>query len=268
MCILGAVLTDKVIVQPLTDFVWLGGNFYDMGNQHFIGRLFRSLFESFQELDDYYKSLSPSDTLLRERMFPYVRSYNSEDPEGEVFFTYLRPLAGRKPIFLAQLDDETKVVVKFVQTYSSVGHKLLAAEELAPRLLYCGVGDPSARFFGQMKMVVMEYIEGLTAYDAMKKGKLGLGVYESVERGLELLHGKDLVFGDLRTANIIIKQSKDGQDLVALVDFDWCSIEGQGRYPPNLNQSATSWHAEVEGNGVMRKVHDLVLLNSFRDNCV
>ncbi|KAF8591615.1 hypothetical protein K439DRAFT_776432 [Ramaria rubella] len=219
ICVLGAVLTDNVIVQPLTDYIWLD---YDFTKLYSIAQLFCSLASGLKDLDKYYRSLSRADAPLPERMFPYIRSFLFKGQE--VAFSYIKPLSGRKPIFLAQLDDKTKVVVKFVHSYSSVAHRLVANAGLAPCLLYCGMDDASAPFFGRLKMVVMDYIEGVSAHYIMQKMRLNPQVYESVRRALDILHNSNFVFGDLRPANIMI----DAKGTAWLVDFDWCSIEGQG----------------------------------------
>jgi serine/threonine protein kinase len=262
MCVLGAVWTDKVIVQALTDYIWLGGDHYDIESYNKIGRLFLSLRKGLKTLNKYYRGLSRKEALQPERMYPYIRSFFGEGKE--VSFSYIRKLPGRQPIFLVRLDDGTLAVVKFVQTYSSAAQNLLASHDFAPRLLYCGVDDTDAPFFGRLKMVVMEYIEGETVYDAMLARKLGQCIYESVGKAVNLLHENNFVFGDLRAPNIIL----NSKDTVMLVDFDWCSIDGQGRYPPNLNKSATKWHESVRGNGVMRKAHDIKLLEVFHELCV
>ena len=46
-----------------------------------------------------------------------------------------------------------------------------------------------------------------------------------IRRAMDLLHEKNLVFGDLRPPNILIKG-----DTALLVDFDWCGEEGKGKY--------------------------------------
>lgn len=155
------------------------------------------------------------------------------------------------------------MVVKFVQSYNSKAHHLLADNGLAPRLLYCAVDDPSAHFFGRLRLIVMDFIQGITAHDAMHVKKLGETVFSAVERGIGLLHSNNFVFGDLRPPNIVIGL----KGVIMLVDFDWCSIEGLGRYPPTLNKDATEWHEGVEGNGIMMKIHDLTLLDNFRAKC-
>ena len=58
------------------------------------------------------------------------------------------------------------IVVKFVHRYNEEAHELLAANDVAPKLLFYGkvssVRDthPSC---GSLNMVVMDYIDGLTA---------------------------------------------------------------------------------------------------------
>ena len=43
MCVLGGVFVQKTITQPLTDYVWLGGDPFDSTRQVFAAQLFTAL---------------------------------------------------------------------------------------------------------------------------------------------------------------------------------------------------------------------------------
>ena len=45
-------------------------------------------------------------------------------------------------------------------------------------------------------------------------------IIELVRRAIALLHAENLVFGDLRTPNVLI------DDGVKLIDYDWCGVDG------------------------------------------
>src|SRR5262245_13203158 len=75
-----------------------------------------------------------------------------------------------KAIFAATIKNEDekelrrKVVVKFIQVYNARAHRLLAAAGRAPELFYCSEEDPDSEDFGDLIMVVMDYIRGKTAH--------------------------------------------------------------------------------------------------------
>ena len=63
-----------------------------------------------------------------------------------------------------------------------------------------------------------------------------------IRYALNLLHSNNLVHGDLRRPNILVKGGK-----AMVIDFDWCSSEGDGRYPGHLNMdSVIGWHPGVK----------------------
>ncbi len=75
-----------------------------------------------------------------------------------------------------------------------------------------------------------------------------------------MLHCANLVFGDLRRPNIMVKKSQDrhGNDEWhgQLVDFDWSGAIGKARYPVILNETIR-WAHGVEGGVVIVPQHDL-----------
>jgi serine/threonine protein kinase len=137
-------------------------------------------------------------------------------------------------------------------------HNLLEEMHAAPRLLYYGkVGvsddDPT---YGRLRMVVMEYLDGMTANQVQRLDQLPPTFLEEVQRILNHLHDNDLVFGDLRRANIMITKNNK----VKFVDFDWAGKAGVSRYPLLLSQQI-QWPDDVgDGLAVMQKQHDLDML--------
>jgi serine/threonine protein kinase len=159
-------------------------------------------------------------------------------------------------------------VVKFTDRYNSVAHRLLTEHNLAPKLLYDSHKDPTARVMG-CYMIVMEYLEGKTAQDffsvasaghlkTSRNQALGKIICEDVKMALQLLHNAGLVFGDLRSPNIMIVK-----DRANLIDYEWCGKDGEARYPVELNDAADNikWHPDVVRNGVLSKDHDLWMLD-------
>ncbi|EJD00497.1 uncharacterized protein FOMMEDRAFT_159204, partial [Fomitiporia mediterranea MF3/22] len=107
--------------------------------------------------------------------------------------------------------DEVNVVVKFTAHYHEDAHRMLAEEQLAPTLHFC------IHLFGDMYMVIMDYVEGTSLYFTQEELRDREKIYNDVERAVKLLHEQDLVFGDLRVQNIVSRP--DGGAM--LIDFDW-----------------------------------------------
>jgi hypothetical protein len=102
-------------------------------------------------------------------------------------------------------------------------------------------------------------------------GSLSEHVLKDIGEAVEKLHRENIVFGDLRRPNIMILDQEsshladsNGRHAM-LVDFDWCGLDGEGTYPVSLNDSDDMpWHEDVERGGIMRKAHDLYLLDKLR----
>ena len=154
-------------------------------------------------------------------------------------------------------------MVKFVQMYNFAAHRLLAAHNLAPRLLYPeNVADEPAIDVSGLKLVVMEFVDGVTAHDAYGNATtLPDLIFHEVEKATMVLHANGLVFGDLRPPNIMVSEQR-----THLIDFDWCGKDGVGMYPASLNDvdQDIGWHPDVKRGGVMDKEHNLFMLQKLR----
>ncbi|KAG2082262.1 hypothetical protein BD769DRAFT_1633430 [Suillus cothurnatus] len=189
------------------------------------------------------------DTYLRDKIsvrFKYERSLECDAS----CVTYLAKTKEDNPI---------NVVVKFVTRYSEDVHKAMAEAEFAPKLLYYGKidvmeGMPS---YGGLRMVVMEYVDGMTAYSSPQ---LPPSFHQELTKAIEYCHGKGFVFGDLRKPNIMI--TKDGK--VQLIDFDWAGREGKVTYPVSISP-AIDWPEGVQGLGPILKQHDHDMLVRYRN---
>jgi len=266
LVILGVVITDFVIVQRLSECSWVGlDSILSESHIAHVARVLWALKTSLGILHSYYESLHPtSDSLADSRYFPLITTY--PDGDGVVEFEYLGFLEHTPDC--ATLRARTKagrnIVVKFVERYGERAHCVLAAEGLAPALLYCGSPcfeqkEPS---YQPISMVVMEYyIDGDTLVVKQRSG-IDEGMMEfvqsEVQRALNLLHDNGLVFGDLRRPNIMI--TKDGK--LKLIDFNWAGEEGQAKYPSLLSKEI-HWPEGVKAMAVMRREHDLAMLHSM-----
>lgn len=237
--VLGGVFTDKVIVQRLTDMMWIAhSSTYEDARVYQLAQVLSALRESLLDLETFYKSLFCQDipqlkpNKPHPRFFPYLTLF----PEGNemVQFDYVKPLEDSATCvaFLAETKDNSQIVVKFVDRYGRAVHEFLAERGYAPRLRYCGPlsllqttlpPPPSAPglSFGPLQMVVMDYVKPLSR-------DLPQAVRPQIEQMLRELHRNGYVFGDLREPNIILNQANK----IQLIDFDWA-----GQYDMTIQDS-------------------------------
>ena len=231
-----------------------------------MARLFLALRDGLRSLDTFYRDLempSPDRQCNRGNIFfPHVLSYRKTDRVVAIkYIAQLGPNDKSKAVFKGEDSDGQRIVVKFTDRYNAKGHRLLAQHSFAPQLLYISSEDKDAGHFGYRVMVVMEFLDGRTAEDfdlALSKPRsIWSAVRNDVKLAIETLHKADLVFGDLRTPNIMIVNGRG-----KLVDFDWCGRVGQDRYPRDLNDDI-KWPRGVERNGQMQKDHDLHMIEKI-----
>ena len=225
MCVLGGVFVDKAIIQPLTDYIWLGGDPFDSTRQVFVARLFTALKSAIKSLEKYYQALALGLPCSNVRRLPLITEYGPDQTK----FTYSSRLAPENKyrlLYPAALDDvpNSPMIVKFVQRYNADAHRLLAAQGLAPKLHYSSTDD-NVRY-GKRFMIVMDYIDLKPPL-----GRLTEQQCKRVKDAIDILYSNQLVFGDLRRPNILV-----GNDTAMLVDFDWCGKSGEARYPPEINR--------------------------------
>ncbi len=80
-------------------------------------------------------------------------------------------------------------------------------------------------------------------------------VRSQVRKAIELLHGHNFVFGDLRLPNVMVTRDMK----VRLIDFDWAGVDGQARYPLLISEGI-GWPEGVEALALMTREHDLDML--------
>ena len=255
----GAILSDKLITQRLTDYVYLGPYPSGRGRTSMdeaiyrVARILRALGDSTKILSLYYKGLDlKKPTLDRSAPFP---------PEFQIFtvdnqqykLTYTKRLAEDHPhkaVFQARIEpgkggrQDDSVVVKFASSYCKEAHRLLAKKSLAPDLWFCDwVQDVG------MHIVVMDYVEG----SSPEMPCTDKDFVDSLREAVRTLHASEFVHGDLREPNILV--SEDGR--IKIIDFDWCEKVEIARYPPNINLDGNiGWHSTVERGGMVEKQHD------------
>lgn len=121
---------------------------------------------------------------------------------------------------------------------------------MAAKLIHCKF-EPSVGLL----CVVTEYVPRAVG----ETRQISEDGVKALRKGLNLLHNKSLVFGDLRDANIIL--DKEGWPHV--IDFDWCGVSGKVRYPFDINDEPGMWMDGVEGGNFIEKRHDLDMLDKY-----
>ena len=247
------------------------------------------------------------DKFVKGRLFPYPQIFTEKDEHGQVQtrrFRYLNPLeeCSACVTYLAEIrhdgDDDgmltEKIVVKFVAQYGEEVHRFLAEEGHAPKLRYFGPllredGTSAERswwssaphyewafpglYFGQVRMVVMDYVEACDDADLPTLRERGQQIAEVLKK----LHDNGFVFGDLRQPNVIVaKEDKK----VKFIDQDWSgrykgSSDGlipdpkddeKPRYPLGLSNGVT-WPIDVKEIGLqaITPEHDWFMLKKQFD---
>ena len=253
ICVSGGVFVKKAIIQRLTDYVWLGSDPFVSTRQDYVARLFTALKSAISSLDKYYKDLAQDLPLAKTSVYPFITEYGAE----KIKFTYSSRLGTEyqyRLLYRATLDDvpNSPIVVKFVERYNAEAHRLLAAQSLAPKLHYSSTDD-NVRY-GKRFMIVMDYVD-------LKRlaGCLTNQQHQRLKDAINILHSKNMVFGDLRRPNIFV-----GNDTVMLIDFDWCGTAGEARYPPEINLDASiGWPLDVGPKRLMYCHHDDHMLNNL-----
>jgi hypothetical protein len=163
------------------------------------------------------------------------------------------------------LADTSEVIVKFTAQYHPEAHRILATKGFAPELHAC------VPVCGGLFMVVMDLVHGTRACDLVRLNEaIPYDVYKDIHDAITLLHSSNLVFGDLRTPNMMVVPGTPGSDARCrgiLIDFDWVGSHGIARYPASLSDDLQDWVSGIQRYGIMDKAHDLAMLNKFKDQC-
>ncbi|KAI9454852.1 hypothetical protein BJY52DRAFT_696572 [Lactarius psammicola] len=162
MCILGAVFVDHVVVQHLTNFIWI--DLHNDDELRSITHILASLGTGIAELETFYGELSLRDSQPDPQRFSPV----GEQVIRFLYQAYLMPKTPEGPSQAIFLLNETKsrqqIVVKFVQRHNAKAHSLLASTDRTPQLLYCSMEGPNPPDLAGLVMVVMGYIDGQTTH--------------------------------------------------------------------------------------------------------
>ena len=195
LTVMGAIFTDKVIVQCLTNLIWFSAN--TILNEQYcyhLVNILHSLGTGLGNLCVYYFSLKPQPfpgpqlhkPELYPHFFPSIHAFpDASGRRGD--FKYVVPLVSEATcvIFWAETLETSlwAIVVKFVECYSKLTHDLLANAGAAPQLFYLvKVGmDEHNPNLGHLMMFVMEHLNGMMVYEGDLSKWLPTTYLEKVE---------------------------------------------------------------------------------------
>ncbi|KAJ2936627.1 hypothetical protein H1R20_g456, partial [Candolleomyces eurysporus] len=215
--------------------------------------------------DDIYSHLNmhPPDRILDDAFnLPAVSGLRKHDP-GVSSGSHARiefRITGRyysdvrrdeRQLFYATLtsgidDDQPattkEILVKFSKTYSIELHDYCFEQGHAPRVY--GFERLPGGWYG----IAMEYLEDTVSLDRSH-------LKDEVMRLMKGFHDKDLVHGDLRSANIRVRprdearvQEGEEDKQFWVIDFDWGGKVGEAKYPTFLlNEALTRGRDHPEG---------------------
>ena len=264
----GFIFSDIYVVQPFTDYISLVGTASGTyARIRHLSKYFSIFREGLKALTSTYERLEITEhanQISVSTLFPRPSYKPGSNPPSQPLTLLRQHQADHYHLYEAKYGD-TNALVKFCETYSEDAHRLLADKGLAPELYYYG------ELRGGMKMVIMAYDSDATnAHYAFKGQDLPPSVVEDVQKAIFTLHEKDIVFGDLRRPNILVKKREDGGGTwrAQLCDFDRAGKDGQGRYSPRLNTIMIRWAEGVMPNGVKEKRHDWEMLEIIKSDTI
>ena len=259
-CVLGGIFLNRVVVQPLTDFIPLTIDLRRKDQVNRIARLFQALQLAFIQLSNFYRNLDLNQK-TDHRYFPYLRSFKLN--ENTINFTYIEKLADdhTRTIWKACTDEKKIIVVKFTTEYNVEAHRICCEQGYAPRLIYSST-DNEIQALGGYRMIIMDYLGvSMDQNPIIKPNNL---IYDDIKRAIDFLHSKDYVFADLRFPNILVYETNKSQRAM-LIDFDWCGKNGIDKYPPSLN-TTIEWPSDVKPDAVLKKEHDTHWLKKLQEH--
>ncbi|OJT06306.1 hypothetical protein TRAPUB_2838, partial [Trametes pubescens] len=268
----GAVYAEQIIATSFTSYISIAPldvpgprPMYDAAIWR-AARLMYALKKTITALNEHYTAVTKAMNAARlasrlptAYVGPHLTKVSA--PDGtEISLTYTGRLClkqAAKAVFTARASIDPPpqgpssfdAIVKFTKTYSPEGHRLLEAQALAPKLYFCEwVASVD------MYVVVMEHVRNAESTESVENEvRMSAKDIAAVRKAVQLLHSNELVFGDLRRPNVLLRE--DGGPL--LVDFDWCGAAGQARYPLSVNMDCQlQWHPDVDAHELIKYEHD------------
>jgi serine/threonine protein kinase len=238
----------------------------DTDNQVAAARHMAAFRTAVRSLERYYETLPPESELgnrfSHPMLFPYPTSFISLDDNSKKNFNYTEHLdqdegKPKRLIFFGTLTEgnaKVAICIKFVRSYSPDAHLHCALSGVAPRL------RGFEKLPGGWYMVVMDEIVGYDVLaDLPNTDLLPRSVFQAIGEQLKTLHARQLVHGDIRDTNILVK--KDDWTKFMIIDFDWAGIEEVVRYPPYVNYTKINRPHGARDGLLIKAAHDHAMLD-------
>jgi hypothetical protein len=256
-------MTDRFQLEVLTQGFSTEMNFYENDVAIQMSRAFGAFRIAVAQLRDYYRDfvfasrrLHSSPEMAIRLKFPYPDDYIGPDG-NEVKFTYNSRVDDGKLMFIATTTEGLKIFIKFTRRYSLEAHQLCAKPTAAPTLY------GFQRLYGGWFMAIMEYLDPET-YEHLKPRTDNTDrLVAEVKLAVEVLHEGGYVHGDIRRGNTMTRRHwsyEKGAKNVLLIDFDWAGLEGQARYPANINYETIRRPQDARYNNLITKEHDNIMV--------
>jgi RIO1 family len=179
---------------------------------------------------------------------PYPAMFTPYGGHGQHPFDYEAEIAGRSLLFKARTKDGKPICIKFVRRYGKDVHLWCAAKGFAPKLI------AYEALPGGWYMVVMDLLDELWVPLA-ETTKHAEGLKERIHAAISELHQAQMVHGDVREMNVMVKDN--GVEFM-LVDYDWAGSHGCVRYPRHVNRLGRP--EDVEDGRLILTQHDELML--------
>ncbi|KAI9508512.1 hypothetical protein F5148DRAFT_1375789 [Russula earlei] len=189
---------------------------------------------------------------------PYISALTKWGDSGEIRFRIVElypETQDYRHLYIARLDNDKEIIVKFSQRYSIELHQFCASRGHAPKIL--GFERLPGGFFA----IAMEYIfPSETLNSAPNRAHFCDKWSQDLWILMESFHEAGFVHGDLREPNILC----DGEN-VMLLDFDWGGKAGDAQYPTGrLIKELTFGRAE-DANSIITTNDDRRVLRNTLD---
>lgn len=261
----GAVWNLRPVVQILSTPLAFNYHSTDTQNQLVVARHMAAFHKALRTLQAYYTRL-PREFVNQscDILFPYRAEFKSLEDGSTQTICYTKQFeeVGNKErlVFFGTLagNPTIQICIKFARRYSKDAHLHCAELGFAPKL----------RGFellpGDWYMIVMDHLVGYDVLaDLPDTDRLPRSAVEAIGTQLKTLHARQMVHGDIRDTNVLVK--KDDRTKLMLVDFDWAGVEGIARYPPYVNYTDIQRPRDARDGQLIKATHDLKMFNDIAE---
>ncbi|PCH42812.1 hypothetical protein WOLCODRAFT_17947 [Wolfiporia cocos MD-104 SS10] len=255
LTIAAAMYTNKVIVEHLA-CIPLEMHYTNLAEIQAGERVLAALRVALPALRDQY--LHFPDNARPRADFAFHDYYEDENGRRH-YFIYEEVIHGKR-IFRVHLKDDPKrtLFVKFNLRYSEAAHRAASDLNLAPAL--CAFNKVFDWYMIVMEDMSAEYttLWELKCWVSTPTPKMEK-VQKEVIAKLGSLHERGFVHGDVRDANVLVRnEDAPGEGPVALlVDWDWAGPPSDATYPHSISRVDIPRPADALGGERITPEHDM-----------